>query len=67
MPVLKGRYSYAIVFLNRRTDGTPSEVETNIICFTTFGIPTPLFSGDRGTNIIFYLNESFCGKAAAAC
>ncbi len=26
MPVLKGRYSYAIVFLNRRTDGTPSEV-----------------------------------------
>lgn len=26
MPVLKGKYSYAIVFLNRRTDGTPSEV-----------------------------------------
>ena len=26
MPVLKGKYSYGIVFLNRRTDGTPSEV-----------------------------------------
>lgn len=26
MPVFKGKYSYAIVFLNRRTDGTPSEV-----------------------------------------
>ena len=26
LPVYKGKYSYAIVFLNRRTDGTPSEV-----------------------------------------
>ena len=26
MPVFRGKYSYAIVFLNRRTDGTPSEV-----------------------------------------
>ena len=26
LPVLKGKYSYAIAFLNRRTDGTPSEV-----------------------------------------
>ena len=26
LPVYKGKYSYGIVFLNRRTDGTPSEV-----------------------------------------
>jgi hypothetical protein len=26
LPVFKGKYSYGIVFLNRRTDGTPSEV-----------------------------------------
>ena len=26
MPVYRAKYSYAIVFLNRRTDGTPSEV-----------------------------------------
>ena len=26
LPVYRGKYSYAIVFLNRRTDGTPSEV-----------------------------------------
>ena len=25
-PVAQGHYSYAIAFLNRRTDGTPSEV-----------------------------------------
>ena len=31
LPVYKGKYSYAIVFLNRRTDGTPSEVSRN--CF----------------------------------
>ena len=30
MPVLKGKYSYAIVFLNRRTDGTPSEVKKKL-------------------------------------
>ena len=30
MPVSKGRYSYAIVFLNRRTDGTPSEVSVTL-------------------------------------
>ena len=26
MPVYRAKYSYAITFLNRRTDGTPSEV-----------------------------------------
>ena len=26
MPVYRAKYSYAVVFLNRRTDGTPSEV-----------------------------------------
>jgi hypothetical protein len=30
MPVQKGKYSYGIVFLNRRTDGTPSEVREKI-------------------------------------
>lgn len=29
MPVYRAKYSYAIVFLNRRTDGTPSEVSTH--------------------------------------
>ena len=32
MPVFRGKYSYAIVFLNRRTDGTPSEVISYIHC-----------------------------------
>ena len=35
MPVFRGKYSYAIVFLNRRTDGTPSEVMPFIIDFRT--------------------------------
>ena len=26
LPVYRSKYSYGIVFLNRRTDGTPSEV-----------------------------------------
>ena len=30
MPVFRGKYSYAIVFLNRRTDGTPSEVSVTL-------------------------------------
>ena len=30
MPVLRGKYSYGIVFLNRRTDGTPSEVRSKM-------------------------------------
>lgn len=30
LPVYKGKYSYAIVFLNRRTDGTPSEVSVTL-------------------------------------
>jgi len=30
MPVLRGKYSYGIVFLNRRTDGTPSEVSVTL-------------------------------------
>jgi alpha-N-acetylgalactosaminidase len=30
MPVQKGKYSYGIVFLNRRTDGTPSEVSVTL-------------------------------------
>eukprot|EP00096_Caligus_rogercresseyi_P001710 TRINITY_DN1285_c0_g1_i1.p1 TRINITY_DN1285_c0_g1~~TRINITY_DN1285_c0_g1_i1.p1 ORF type:complete len:498 (-),score=95.81 TRINITY_DN1285_c0_g1_i1:201-1694(-) len=30
LPVFKGRYSYGIVFLNRRTDGTPSEVSVTL-------------------------------------
>ena len=30
MPVFRAKYSYAIVFLNRRTDGTPSEVMCNV-------------------------------------
>ena len=29
MPVYRAKYSYAITFLNRRTDGTPSEVNKN--------------------------------------
>ena len=37
LPVYKGKYSYAIVFLNRRTDGTPSEVSVifaqKYVCF----------------------------------
>ncbi len=33
MPVQKGKYSYGIVFLNRRTDGTPSEVSSNMEVF----------------------------------
>ena len=32
MPVLRGKYSYGIVFLNRRTDGTPSEVRYVTTC-----------------------------------
>ena len=31
MPVYRAKYSYAITFLNRRTDGTPSEVNNYII------------------------------------
>ena len=31
MPVYRAKYSYAVVFLNRRTDGTPSEVGENIL------------------------------------
>lgn len=27
-PISQGHYSYAIAFLNRRTDGTPSEVKS---------------------------------------
>ena len=44
MPVYRAKYSYAIVFLNRRTDGTPSEVcdiislLTNIISTYCSGI-----------------------------
>ena len=36
MPVYRAKYSYAIVFLNRRTDGTPSEVtsRTRLECQT---------------------------------
>merc|ERR1712203_1346594 len=30
MPVYRAKYSYAIVFLNRRTDGTPSEVSVTL-------------------------------------
>lgn len=30
MPVHRAKYSYAIVFLNRRTDGTPSEVSVTL-------------------------------------
>jgi len=30
MPVYRSKYSYAIVFLNRRTDGTPSEVSVTL-------------------------------------
>jgi len=30
LPVYRGKYSYAIVFLNRRTDGTPSEVSVTL-------------------------------------
>jgi len=30
MPVFRAKYSYAIVFLNRRTDGTPSEVSVTL-------------------------------------
>jgi len=30
MPVYRAKYSYAIVFLNRRTDGTPSEISVTL-------------------------------------
>lgn len=30
LPVYRGKYSYSIVFLNRRTDGTPSEVSVTL-------------------------------------
>jgi len=30
MPVYRAKYSYSIVFLNRRTDGTPSEVSVTL-------------------------------------
>jgi len=30
MPVFRSKYSYSIVFLNRRTDGTPSEVSVTL-------------------------------------
>jgi len=30
MPVYRSKYSYSIVFLNRRTDGTPSEVSVTL-------------------------------------
>ena len=30
LPVYRGKYSYGIVFLNRRTDGTPSEVSVTL-------------------------------------
>lgn len=30
MPVYRAKYSYAVVFLNRRTDGTPSEVSVTL-------------------------------------
>ncbi|KAK2717676.1 alpha-N-acetylgalactosaminidase-like isoform X2 [Artemia franciscana] len=29
-PVINGKYSYAVAFLNRRTDGTPSEVSVGL-------------------------------------
>ena len=54
MPVFRGKYSYAIVFLNRRTDGTPSEV-ISLYTLSEFDQTKLVFSSGRQVSVT--LNE----------